>query len=357
MLKALKTLSTIKAGRSRPTEGRTYKPLPKAVESWMNSWPLQHGSTDILRASGMAYLCPREFIFNYWIPRPHRSFDSKSQLLMSMGTHIHYYLQNCVLGPMGILYGNWQTVKDRDRLFMGDSFHPDPEQAQWAVVNQKSLRWEYVEPEVWDKHWRISGHIDGFLSRERIFLYQDLGKEFTRNPRVALKKIWEIEAGKLSQLEVKTTGSFIFKGLETVEQIPDYYKMQAGIYQHLSKVTETIFWYMNRDNMTSKILVYPYDKGQWQDVRRKASVVWRSIRDETLPDTYRKCLLPRNKRAKACAFCEHCFDSSINRKFRDYVKKAKSIAADKGRKLLDLSNWSPDSRELEEGAGMTPDEE
>src|SRR5690606_23101852 len=108
--------------------------------------------------------CPREFVLNYWQPKPNKKFDWASQLKMSTGTHLHYFLQNSVLGPMGVLHGTWRklagTVDEEDQQ---QGFHPDPEKAVRDLVDQKPQEWEFVEQSCWDEKYRISGHTDGTL--------------------------------------------------------------------------------------------------------------------------------------------------------------------------------------------------
>ena len=112
--------------------------------------------------------------------------------------------------------------------------------------------------------------------------------------------------------------------------------MQAEIYQKMTGVSKTVFWYINRDTMESKLLLYEFTGRWWKDAVRKATIVWRAIRDETLPISAMACHTPKDKRAKECAFRKPCFDEMD---FKEYVKIGKERAEKEGRKLLNLSGF------------------
>lgn len=305
--------------------------LPKAIQQWMNAWPNQETGTDILRASGVHGLCPREFVLNYWQPKANKSFDWSSLIKMSTGTHLHHVLQNHILGPMGVLHGTWRET-DTGAEFEG--FHPDPLKSVDEIMSGKPLTWMYVEPTVWDEHHRISGHKDGHVDLDRVKYIWDNAPLFKKDPKLLCKRLHDMPMGELFILEIKTTSKFAFDGLSESRDIADYYKMQACIYQKLSAIEKTLFWFMERDSMASKTFIYDYEEGWWRDAKRKAKIIWESIRDEVLPESMMACRTPADKRAKGCTHCEACFGKLS---FKNYVERGKTMAAASGRKLLDLS--------------------
>lgn len=329
----------------KPLDPGKYDTVPKAVQQWMDSWPAQDSYTDFLRASQLHNLCPREFVLNYWQPKANKNFDWKSYLMMSMGTHLHDYLQNQVLGPMGVLYGTWVNVKaeagaskEEAPVVRHEGYYPDPDLALFEMQRQLPLTWRYEEPGVWSEKYRIRGHLDGLIDTDRLAYFRENEKLFKADPAKMVVRVRSI-MGKKTLFEIKTTGAYVFESLKEPNDIAEYYKTQASIYQTLAGYPDTLFWYINRDTMASKTLVYPLDSGWWNDAKRKARIIWEAIRDETLPDLGMKCHTPKDKRAKECVHCPACFGAG---KFADYVKVGKERAEKEGRKLLDLSGWTRD---------------
>lgn len=309
--------------------------LQKAVSRWQNALPAQETFTDFLRASGLYFTCPREFVLNYWQPRPNRKFDAKSQFLMGMGTHLHEFIQNAVLGPMGVLKGEWFGTGSGSKV--KDGYHPDPEKAIWEITHQQPLSWAYHERRVWLPQYRIRGHVDGVISIDRVQWLHDNSALFRSDPARACKVLLGIPPGPECLLEIKTTGDYQYSKIVTSADIPPYYKMQGVIYQEATGLRQTVFWYVNRDSAGSKVLTYTYEPGWLNDAKRKATAVWEAIRDETLPDIFMPCKSPKDKRAKACVYREPCWARRLD--FAKYVADGKAQAALAGRQLLDLSQW------------------
>jgi len=311
--------------------------LLKTMGKWVDAWPDQETHVNNLRASQMHEVCPREFVLHYWQPKPNKYFGWKSQFMMGIGSHLHEYIQNAILGPMGILWGNWERKAHDVVVTTSDSFHPDPERAIWEITNQKPLSYSYVEPKIWNNTYRISGHIDGIISLEKVQWLFDNTALVKRNLKDAYKALMSVKDDPEDRVlfEFKTTGSFVFKKIVGPESIAPYYKTQNVIYQANKGVFRTLFWYMNRDDMRSKAMIYNYEKPLWTEAKRKARIIWKSIRDEVLPDDMKACRLPTDARAKKCAYKEECFGSRFN--FTKYVEEGKKLAKEKGRKLLDLS--------------------
>jgi len=333
-----KLLHDMDETRKKEKDPARYKHLTSAVKSWMKAWPAQSTYTDVLRASQLYFLCHREFVLNYWQPKDNRDFNYKSYLMMTTGTHLHHYIQNYVLGPMGVLWGNWVLTHKKHTQ---TGFHPAPKKALQTICKQGNLPWAYEELDFYDEGYRIAGHIDGQLDLARIDWLHHNSDKMKENPEAALREMKKIPTDErnLINLEIKTCGSWVFENLVDSKSIPEYYKMQAEIYQHATGVHKTAFWYINRDTMDSKIILYDYSGNWWKDATRKAKIVWQSIRDETLPISGMACHTPKDKRAKDCAFRTPCFDEMD---FSEYVRKGKEQAESEGRKLLDLSRHTFD---------------
>ena len=313
--------------------------LEKAARGFVKAFPGGSSQTDILRASGLYFLCPREFVLNYWNPKPRSGADWAGTLRMSMGEHLHHWIQNCVLGPMGVLRGTWvrQTPLPA-KPATEEGYHPDPERAIDEIANRRSLTWVYSERTVWDEQHRISGHLDGIVNVARLNYLFDEWKALKGNPLALAKSLATVTEDEEATFEFKTTGEHVFKKTHTARDVADYYKMQASIYQNLTGIPRTLFWYMHRDHMGGKLLQYDYESSWWNTAKFKARQVWESIRDEKLPDMM-ACKLPTDKRAKTCPHSEPCWHKLD---FAEYVKAGKERAKREGRKLLDLSGMKFD---------------
>lgn len=342
VVSSLKLMDAKRDSESEASEPTKYASLKKVVQTWMTNWPNQDSQTDVLRASGMYFVCPREFVLNYWSPQANRSFDYKAQLMMSTGTHLHSYLQNYVLGPMGILFGKWKHTGTSG--IIKDGFHPDMLADMERAAKGLPLQWEYVEPTVWDEKHRISGHVDGVVCTNRLSFINKHARLFKTDPEEACKRLHDLVLGELALLEIKTTGSYVFKSIKSSDDIADYYKTQADIYQHLMDIPRTLFWYIERDSMQSKTLLYKHEVGRWNDAKRKAQIIWEAIRDRKLPDSMMACRMPTDPRAKKCVHKDECWTRMISEKpkvikpepFSNWIDKC--IADQPDRKFLDLTD-------------------
>ena len=323
--------------RKKEADPVKYKNLLGAVKSWMDAWPPQSTYTDVLRASSIYFVCPREFVLNYWQPTANRDFSHKSYLFMSTGTHLHKYLQDCILGPMGILWGDW--LRDGKKAATG--FHPSPEKALSNIVSQRGMEYEYDEIKCFDSDYRISGHVDGQISLRRIEFLHTHRLELKADPIAAMKLLRDLphKDTDIVNLEIKTCGSYVFQNLMDSNSIPEYYKMQAEVYQNATGVRRTLFWYICRDTMESKLILYEYTGKWWKDATKKATIIWKAIRDETLPVSGMACHTPKDKRAKECTFRKQCFGEMD---FTEYVRIGKERAKREGRTLLDLRSFKSD---------------
>lgn len=342
-MEAFESLSSFKEKKVELRSTDKYMNLPRAVKAWVGSWPSQPSGTDWLRASGMYFTCPREFVLNYWNPRPNSTFTYEAYMMMSMGTHLHDYMQNYLLGPMGVMYGNWERVSAEGYVMeIKEGFHPDPDLAVYEIQHQKPLTWRYEEYRVADKHYHISGHLDGIIDCNKIQWVYENAKMFNFAPKKYCKQLHSIN-GELGHWELKTSGGYAFERVIDGSSLPDYYKNQANVYQTLKKLPRTVFWYVQRGDLDSKCVNYEREEKWWTESKRKANIIWRSIKNETLPESMMACKTPKDKRAKECVYAKECFGRRFD--FAAYVQKAKESQPD--RKWLDLSEWDEEDESTE----------
>jgi hypothetical protein len=300
------------------------KAFTKAIKVWADVQPGRLPEVDILRASGMSFCCPREFVLNYFNPQISSGFDFKSQMMMGIGTFGHSFLQNEVFGPMGVLKGKWKSYVTPTLVHtMDDCFRPE------------GSGWEYIEPQVWDRHWRVRGHIDGIISTERMKWYQDNAHLIKKRPEM-VKEVFNMPEGPLALLEGKTMGSRVYDRTNVWQDIAPYYLMQATIYQKLSGINLTTFYLVSRDTIDSKTINYVGEEKYWNEAKRAARLAWEGIRDLELPEAGMKCILPKDKRAKECSHSTACFGALD---FKSYARRHMDIQRKAGRKFLCLDNW------------------
>jgi len=225
-------------------------------------------------------------------------------------------------------------------------FHPDPEKSIYEIQHQTDLTWRYVEYQHWDPQWRIGGHTDGLICENRIKWIYENRKLYKADP---LKAYRELAGCGLDQemilFELKTAGNYVYDKIDNPDAIAEYYKMQANVYQAMTGIGKTMFWYMKRDDYTSKAFIYEYDQKWWDLAKRKAQIIWEAIRDESLPESMMLCKLPSDKRAKECAHGETCWMNARKLDWPKYVADGKARAEAEGRKLLDLSTWTAEPKD------------
>lgn len=312
-----------------------FNSVSKAVKLWLDNNPSQSSNLEYLRVSGLHGLCPREQVIHYWRPRPNKSFDALSILKMNMGTLFHHYMQNYILGPMQLLYGTWVKEGEyEDEIAKG--FHPDPNLTLWESVRQHELTWKFREETVKDDTYRLIGHHDGEISKDRLKWMNENVKLIKTDFKKACEEVSKIPAGTLALLEMKSTGSFAYEKITEIDSkcIPDYYQMQASTYLWLKKLENTLFLFIDRDTFAMKCVDYVYKPGWVIEAKRKARIIWESIRDEVLPESMMACGTSMDKRAKSCIHADVCWKKGLD--FKTFIAECKLSQPD--RKWLDLKD-------------------
>lgn len=332
--------------------------LGKLAQSFVDGWPRGEVVIDTIRASGIYFHCPREFVLNYWRPVPTSDFDLKSYLKMGTGSYLHEWLQNVCLGPLGVLWGHWirpNPEATADPEYDGPrygppggvtpwvrvtGYHPDPDLTIHEHVNQRPLTWTYLEPRWTDPLYRISGHVDGEVSLDRMRVALEYVKDWMLDPAAVRTRVRACPGDDRDLLEIKTSGTYQFGKLAGPGSIPDYYKAQAEAYQYGWKKRRTLFWFVDRDTMGSKCIAYVQEGGWLKENLRKARITWEALRDEVLPEGMMACRTPKDRRAKTCPHRKACWatlpkDLDGCKTFTEYVAKCKEAQPD--RKWLDLS--------------------
>jgi hypothetical protein len=175
---------------------------------------------------------PSEFIYSYFLGID-EYVDFDSRMRMDFGTVAHQTIQN-IMVDMGVL--------------------------------EKSS----VEEFVIDRRNGMAGLIDGKVKPTDL-----LGKNRKSPSETVL-------------LEIKTSNDRSFNSIYFVDDIPDYYKAQAEVYQQATGIKTTLFVYVNSATFAIKCLFYHYDGKYYDKVCEKCDLIWRHIAKKELPE-YKIC--------------------------------------------------------------------
>jgi len=144
------------------------KSLPRQIQDWIDGQPYNGRGREIAwHVSGLAYLCPRAQALKV-LMKDHMTeqsvFTAKELVRFDVGTAVHWWWQNCYLGPMQKLLGRWACVGCNE--IIGGKMPVNPHGC--GVKHPRGpggTYWEYLETVVryQEQHWQlpIVGHCDG----------------------------------------------------------------------------------------------------------------------------------------------------------------------------------------------------
>lgn len=251
-------------------ESRLYK-LPDLAETSAQTPSLG------LRASGLGDLCPREFtLLNQLSSIQTKPSDYMKEFYCGIGTAVHSILQNTVFREVlvGCGAGN------------------------------------YVEPSARESDTLLQGHNDGIVCLNRLksleaFLLERGSQQ--RDEYLDLKKTWAKMPVDPIILEVKTTNSDKFRGLqEGKDELRSEYQIQAAAYQYLFSVNKTLFLYLNRDNGAWHSIEFVAQESLWNEVCWRLHEIHESQESGKMPSRF-CCPTKSHYRAKACPVSNECF--------------------------------------------------
>jgi len=271
-----------------------------------------------LRASGIAYTCPREYVYL------HRSgikrideVDANLLLCFLHGTSLHWGLQNRVLAELGLLHGRWRCKQcgftvgglsnesfeevralrglrrgelikqsDRFRELMREQVStvvPRPEGCEQCgfSADDEWSSFEYEEMWFGIPDLRIGGHPDGFL-----------------------KVPWRDDLGLLEVKSISDHGAF------KVRNRPDIkHTAQLNIYLEATGVEWACVLYWAKGTFGTKALVEHHvdrDENLVARMRKALTSLWEGVEGGALPD--RVCKNKSAPRARECPFVDPCFN-------------------------------------------------
>lgn len=213
------------------------------------------------------YLLMKREELGFELDRP-EPFETSLLRIFDHGHAIHSLYQDKILGPAGVLYGQWE--KDGEVV---EGFQPEED-------------WIYVEPRMWWPEKRISGYCDGYL---------------------------EIN-GRWYVLEIKSSNDQGFRHLKRTREPRPYHARQAQIYMmsphNLEKKFEiegAIILYVNKDTGEGLDLFIPNNPEIVEPIMQGIESAIEALDQSMIPPRVEECKTARSKRAKDCGACRSCF--------------------------------------------------
>lgn len=254
----------------------------------------------VIRASQAYRLCAREAVYTHLIPEAPPILvknQMSMRLRMDVGTFLHWYLQNLVFGPLGILYGLWRKW---DRSWTSEmGFRPEGRvPSDMADVEA----WQFVESVVGLPEINVVGHADGLICLNRLQKFMETKEIVPHDFEAPLN---------LVLLEIKTTDDNVIRLLKDkgLAYLDESYKCQATLYQKALLKDKTIFVYIDRKYFSVVTLTYKGEDKYLDLVQNKWNQIKTAESTKKLPDRCVDCVHSGSKRAKECPYVEFCFES------------------------------------------------
>lgn len=293
MSEELTTMLIGEFAESRKAKKVTHS-LTEALKVFLGTETEVFRRQEYLRASQAWETCSREVVLRNLLPLPDPVTTKNNVgmvMRMTVGSFLHSFLQNEVLGPMGVLYGRWIRREDQ--------FKEGPVPFIEGFYPHDGNHWVFVEETVEIAEWRVKGHTDGEICFNRLAKFVETGKPVL-DPEIPLD---------LHLLEIKTTDDAILRDIKAREELAliDQYKCQAALYQFAKKRPSTLFVYIDRKYFQIHCFEYVGEKKYLDHARQKAHECWTLPLEKKLPPRCAECISAVSKRAIECPYSEFCF--------------------------------------------------
>lgn len=280
--------------------------LGNAINVYLANLSGNFKESDTFRCSGISFLCPRQNFFQFYNPKEFK-FQPKIKLKTQLGTLLHKYIQDKVLGPAGILKGIYKNVETKEEI---EGFHPEPEKSEY---------WEYKEYTLKDNRYNLSGHIDGLISIERLNFIEQNKNLYKNHFHQVNKEISKIETKEFYLLDIKSLGQRNYN-LSLTGDVPDYYKTQANLYLDILNLTKMYFLNFETENFSFFGKIYNKEQRYVDDAHKKIIATNNQFLVGEPTHEYRACTSEKDKRAKECPHREACFNYKVN--YKELVEKS-----------------------------------
>jgi phage FluMu protein Com len=245
------------------------------------------GPSDYIRSSSLPNICAREEVLasalNIIRDDP---VDSDLNLTFAQGTGMHWVMQNKVLPAIGeFLVGQWRCTSCGKLI--GDATAAET-RVPWpgtcphcqTIFEIEDGGLEYVELDLANTEYRLTGHNDGFL----------------RIPGADGEGVFEL----------KSASSFRAKAVRDVPDMGHVAQVQA--YMWLTHTRWSILLYWDKGTFRGPLIEHfvERDEDAIGEIKSMLSSIWTGIETGELPK--RICSSPDCNRAEECPLAETCFE-------------------------------------------------
>ncbi len=201
-------------------------------------------------------------------------FSAATMRVFDHGHALHALYQDKILGPAGVLYGEWQHTRTGEKI---EGFMPQRDQEMWR----------YVEPRLIWPEMRISGYCDGIV----------------------------FVNGQWCILEIKSANNNSFMYIKATAKPRDYHVRQAQIYVFSPKPTISqqmhisgiLMLYINKDTGEELEFFMPRDEEMMGQIVSNIQQAIAAAENPNLPPRLSECKSSKSARAKDCHACGACF--------------------------------------------------
>lgn len=291
------------------------KSLPREVQDWIAATPPEvrdGGRKPGWHVSSLAYLCPRGIairkIVEDFLPKE-SGFEPKQLVRFDVGTGVHWWWQNCYLGPMQKLVGRWACVGVCDTVVEGKMPKERHDCGVKYARGPGRVFWEYLEPTMsyQEPGWLfpIVGHCDG---------------EIDDTPPPG-------ELDTLGLLELKTANADSMP----MREVDPGYMQQIQTYMWLRKKSWAKVVFINPDGrfynkdepgmrLSCQQLVVPYDDAYrikaLEKVRAAEAILQEFLKVRSGNGTFKEwpekiCATKNDKPAERCGVASVCFNEVV----------------------------------------------
>lgn len=285
--------------------------LEKLVMATIAAKSEEPGDDGFFRVSQAYYICPRASVYWALLPHPENAkicFAPGLRLRMDVGTLLHAYMQNEVLGPAGVLVGYWRRlykVGGRVKEFLHDGFFPKTEDRDWLTP------WQYQEMKLENADTGYRGHPDGIVCVSRL-----MNPNVTIPAGITTAALIRGETFGLdwAHFEFKTTDDSKLRDIKANDwrQGEIAYRMQASLYQKLLGCKSSLVLYMDRKYFGLHAFWYEGEVQLVADAEKKVADIRSGITTGKVPERCPECLSAMSTRAKTCPYAPACFAPDPN---------------------------------------------
>lgn len=206
------------------------------------------------------------------------------QRVFGLGSAIHDMYQNRVLGPMGVLWGEWENTRTGDKHF---GFMPDQE----LRVNP----WRYVEPKTLNEEHNLGGHCDGIV--------------FFPNRPPAILEMKSINSYGFSRLDgplgyhAKQLQLYLHSDFPGLPSLRDFLRTKHGARQ----IDWGVVLYHEKNQSLEKDFWVPKDRDVVMPLFAQVKAAMGGLATKELSPRIPSCSSSQDKTASSCVACSACF--------------------------------------------------